>query len=122
MLQIDIAGGGPGGLFLARLIRLADPTAVVRVYERGGADDAFGFGIVFSDRTMASIETADPQTYALLRQASISWTDMEVRHPAATLRFGGYGFTAIARRTFLHILQRQATDVGADLRFHAALR
>lgn len=113
-----IVGGGPAGLFLSRLIKLQNPDAPVTVYERNAPDATFGFGVVFSDRTMSAFERADPETYVRLREASVHWTDMELRHRGQSLRYGGYGFTAISRRTLLRILQEQATAVGADLRFH----
>lgn len=52
-MRIAVVGGGPGGLFLAALVRQADPSAEVTVFERNRADDAFGFGVVFSDCTLA---------------------------------------------------------------------
>ncbi|MFC9057718.1 FAD-dependent monooxygenase [Streptomyces sp. NPDC057074] len=112
-----VIGGGPAGLFLARLLRLRDPAAEVTVHERNAPDATFGFGVVFSDRTMAAFEAADPETCIRLRQASVRWTDMEVRHRGRHLRYGGYGFTAISRRTLLRILQEQAGAAGANLRF-----
>ena len=49
-MRVAVAGGGPGGLFFATLIRQADPSVEVTVFERNRADDTFGFGVVFSDR------------------------------------------------------------------------
>ena len=43
----------------------ADPSIEVTVFERNRADDTFGFGVVFSDRTLAGIHEADP----VLREA-----------------------------------------------------
>ncbi|GAA3749221.1 FAD-dependent monooxygenase [Salinactinospora qingdaonensis] len=117
-LKIAIIGGGPAGLFLARLIRLHDPTTEVVLYERNPADSTFGFGVVFSDRTMDAFREADPQSHARIVGASIQWSDMELRHNGTRLRYPGYGFTAVARKTLLQILQEQAIQVGADLRFN----
>ena len=50
-------------------MRRADPSAEVAVFERNRADDTFGFGVVFSDRTLDAIHEADP----VMRQA---WTAM----------------------------------------------
>jgi anthraniloyl-CoA monooxygenase len=116
-LRVLAVGGGPGGLFLARLLRLSDPTAHVVVHERNRRSDAFGFGIVFSDRTMSAIEAVDPETYRHIVAASASWTDLELRRDGRRLRFGGYGFTAISRRVLLDILQQQAERAGAELVF-----
>src|SRR6516164_8135936 len=47
-MRIAIAGGGPGGLFLAALLKKAAPDHEVTVFERNRAEDTFGFGVVFS--------------------------------------------------------------------------
>ena len=39
-----------------------DPAHEVVVYERNAPDDTFGFGVVFSDETLAAFEAADPET------------------------------------------------------------
>ncbi|MEV0642647.1 FAD-dependent monooxygenase [Streptomyces sp. NPDC050619] len=119
-LRIRIIGCGPAGLFLARLVLLADPSADVRLYERNGPDSQEGFGLVFSDRTMAMLHNADPQTAELISKASVTWSDVELRLPAKTLRYAGYNFTAISRRDLLDILRQQARSVGARMEFHNA--
>ena len=58
-MRIAIAGGGPGGLYLSILLKRLDPSHEVVVYERNAPDDTFGFGVVFSDETLGSIEGAD---------------------------------------------------------------
>ncbi|MEU0942780.1 FAD-dependent monooxygenase [Streptomyces canus] len=89
--------------------------ARVHVRERNPVGATFGFGIVFSDRTMSALRAADPETHDRIVAASRSWRDMEVRVGGRELRYGGYGFTAIARRTLLDILQEQALASGARL-------
>jgi hypothetical protein len=41
------------------LLRRTDPSTGVTVFERNRADDTFGFGVVFSDRTLAGIHEAN---------------------------------------------------------------
>ncbi|MEU9171951.1 FAD-dependent monooxygenase [Streptomyces sp. NPDC048420] len=115
MLDVGVIGGGPGGLFLARLLLMRGIAARVHVRERNPVGATFGFGIVFSDRTMSALRAADPGTHDRIVAASRSWRDMEVRVGGRELRYGGYGFTAIARRTLLDILQEQALASGARL-------
>ncbi|WP_405723155.1 FAD-dependent monooxygenase [Streptomyces sp. NBC_01537] len=117
MLDVAVVGGGPGGLFLARLLKARGVARRVTVYERNAPDATFGFGVVFSDRTMSTFEQADPDTHQRIVEASVAWTDMELRYAGRALRYGGYGFTAISRKALLSILQEQATRAGAVLSF-----
>ena len=52
-MQIAVVGAGPAGLYFALLMKKADPSGRITVYERDGADDTFGWGIVFSDQTFS---------------------------------------------------------------------
>ncbi|MGW2717924.1 FAD-dependent monooxygenase [Streptomyces sp. NPDC001492] len=115
MLDVGVIGGGPGGLFLARLLLMRGIAARVHVRERNPRGATFGFGIVFSDRTMSALRAADPATHDRIVAASRSWRDMEVRVGGRELRYGGYGFTAIARRNLLDILEEQALASGARI-------
>ncbi|MGW1225436.1 FAD-dependent monooxygenase [Streptomyces sp. NPDC001478] len=116
-MRIAVAGGGPGGLFLATLVRQADPSAEVTVFERNRADDTFGFGVVFSDRTLAAIHEADPVLRRALSDHGRHWDEIEVRLKGERIRCGGNGMAAVARRTLLLLMQDRARDVGVELRF-----
>ena len=116
-MRIAVAGGGPGGLFFATLIRRADPSVEVTVFERNRADDTFGFGVVFSDRTLAGIHEADPVLREALTEHGRHWDEIEVRLKGERIRCGGNGMAAIVRRTLLALMQARARDVGAQLRF-----
>jgi anthraniloyl-CoA monooxygenase len=116
-LRIAVVGGGPGGLFLATLLRRADPAIEVTVFERNRAGDTFGFGVVFSDRTLAGIHTADPVLREALDERGRHWDQIEVRLKGERLRCGGNGMAAISRHTLLRLMQERAAGVGAELRF-----
>jgi anthraniloyl-CoA monooxygenase len=116
-MKVAIAGGGPGGLYAAILLsRLGHD---VHVWERNAADDTFGFGVVFSDETLAAFEAADPPTYHEIERSFARWDDIDIRYRGRTLTSGGHGFSALSRRQLLGILQRRATDLGAELAFRA---
>ena len=53
-MKIACLGGGPAGLYFAISMKLRDPAHVVEVFERNRADDTFGWGVVFSDQTVAN--------------------------------------------------------------------
>ncbi|MBO8191754.1 FAD-dependent monooxygenase [Streptomyces oryzae] len=116
-MRIAVVGGGPGGLFFAALVRQTDPSVEVTVFERNRADDAFGFGVVFSDRTLVGIHEADPVLREALDAHGRRWDDIEVRLKGERIRCGGNGMAAIVRRTLLALLQDRARGLGADLRF-----
>ena len=116
-MRIAVVGGGPGGLFLAALIRKTDPSIEVTVFERNRADDTFGFGVVFSDRTLAGIFEADPVLREALDSRGRHWDAIEVCLKGERISCGGNGMAAIVRRTLLGLLQDRARELGADLRF-----
>jgi 2-polyprenyl-6-methoxyphenol hydroxylase-like FAD-dependent oxidoreductase len=118
-MRIAVVGGGPGGLFFATLIRRADPSIEVTVFERNRASDTFGFGVVFSDKTLAGIHEADPVLREALTEHGRYWDAIEVRLKGERIRCGGNGMAAVMRRTLLSLMQERAREVGAELRFAA---
>jgi 2-polyprenyl-6-methoxyphenol hydroxylase-like FAD-dependent oxidoreductase len=116
-MRIAVIGGGPGGLFAAALARGADPSREVTVFERNRAEDTFGFGVVFSDATLAGIHDADPVLRTALTEHGVHWDPIEVRLHGERQLCGGNGMAAVERRTLLRLLQERATEVGVDVRF-----
>ena len=120
-MKVGIVGGGPGGLFLAALLCKAGAggrvPVEVTVFERNRADDTFGFGVVFSDRTLAAIHDADPVLREGLTEHGVHWDDIEVRLKGEVLRCGGNGMAAISRKVLLGLLQDRARSFGATLHF-----
>ncbi|HEX9992450.1 MAG TPA: bifunctional salicylyl-CoA 5-hydroxylase/oxidoreductase [Acidimicrobiales bacterium] len=114
-MRLAVAGGGPGGLLFAILARRADPAAEVTVLERNGPDDTFGFGVVFSDETLANLRSADPPVFARIEAEFRSWTNIDIHHGDRLLRSGGHGFAAISRHRLLRILADRAREVGATV-------
>ena len=77
-MKIAIAGGGPGGLYLAALMKGLDPRHEVTVWERNAPDETFGFGVVFSDETLGGIEGADPVVHDQMERRFARWTDIDI--------------------------------------------
>src|SRR5215210_5808206 len=116
-MRIAIVGGGPAGLELSILLKRIDPAHEVVVFERNAPDDTFGFGVVFSDETLDAIEAADPVTFGEITQRFARWSEIDVHYRGEVVTSGGHGFSALARRDLLNILQRRAAGLGVDLRF-----
>lgn len=115
--RIAVVGGGPGGLFFAALAKQADPSREITVFERNRAEDTFGFGVVFSDATLAGIHAADPVLRDALTEFGVHWDPIEVRLKGSRVSCGGNGMAAVERRTLLRLLQDRARASGAELQF-----
>ena len=112
MKRIVCLGGGPAGLYAAILFRKALPQARVEVYERNRPDDTFGWGVVFSDRTMENFRAADAPSHEAITGSFHHWDDIDVHFRATTTTTGGHGFCGIERKRLLGILQDRGADLG----------
>ena len=119
--RIAVVGGGPGGLFFAALAKSADPSREIVVFERNQAEDTFGFGVVFSDRTMAAIDEADPVLRTALSEHGVRWDPIEVRLKGERILAGGNGMAAVVRRTLLRLLRERALEAGVELRYETEI-
>src|SRR6185437_15439453 len=122
-MRVAIVGGGPGGLYLAALMKGLDPRHDVTVWERNAPDDTFGFGVVFSDETLGGIEGADPVVHDEMERRFARWTDIDIAlsgaHGRHQFTVGGQGFAAMSRKDLLRILQQRATALGVDIRYRS---
>ena len=110
-------GGGPAGLYFGLLMKKADRSHQVRVVERNRPYDTFGWGVVFSDATLENLRDADEQTHDEIVESFAHWDDIEIHFKGHAMRSGGHGFSGIARKALLNILQRRAEELGVALEF-----
>jgi len=116
-MNVHVIGGGPAGLYFAILMKNAWPNTQVTVFERNRADDTFGFGVVFSDQTLATFEKYDRETYRAITDNFAYWDDIEINFKGQTHRVGGNGFCGCARTTLLRLLQERAKNLGVEMKF-----
>ncbi|MCA9674040.1 MAG: FAD-dependent monooxygenase, partial [Myxococcales bacterium] len=121
-MKIVCIGGGPAGLYLGILIKLAARKHQVTVLERNRADDTFGFGVVFSDATLGNLAAADPVSHAAITRAFARWDELEVHVGGEVLRSTGHGFCGLERKQLLVILQARAAELGVDVQFEHEVR
>jgi anthraniloyl-CoA monooxygenase len=120
-VNITILGGGPAGLYFALLMKKRHAAYAITIVERDGPQDTFGWGIVFSDRTLAFLKDHDGETYAEIAQASETWDNVDTVHRGQRVSVRGNGFSGVARLAFLNILQRRCLGLGVEVRFHTAV-
>lgn len=120
-MKINIIGGGPAGLYFAILTRKANPDHQITVYERNGPDDTFGWGVVFSGKTMANLRHADDVSHAEIAESFAAWDNVDVVHRTSKISIRGNSFSGIARIQLLNILQKRAESLGVELRFHTEI-
>jgi anthraniloyl-CoA monooxygenase len=121
MKRIVCMGGGPAGLYSAILFKKALPGASVEIFERNRPDDTFGWGVVFSDKTMGNFLEADAPSHARIADEFYHWDDIDVHFKGSTIRSGGHGFAGISRRVLLNILQKRAASLGVKQTFQCEL-
>ncbi len=116
-MRIAVIGAGPAGLLLATLVARDLPSATVDLFERNGADEAFGFGVVFSDATQRGVDAADSALRTTLDAHGVRWDAIEVRLKDEIHSFAGNGMGAVLRKDLLAQLQQAAADAGVNLHF-----
>ena len=79
-MNINIIGAGPAGLSFALLMKQADPSGTITAYERDGADDTFGWGIVFSDQTFSCLRDSDAPWHDEIVASCETWDNVDVIH------------------------------------------
>ena len=120
-MKINVIGGGPAGLYFAILMKKAGMGHQIRIYERNGPDDTFGWGVVFSGKTLANLRAADEESHAEITKQFAAWDNVDVVHRDRKVSIHGNSFSGIARLQLLKILQRRAEQLGVEIEFHSEI-
>ena len=111
-MRIVCIGGGPAGLYFGLLMKKENPAHQVTVVERNRPYDTFGWGVVFSDQTMANFRAADARSHAAIVGSFHHWDDIDIHFAGRRFVSGGHGFCGISRKRLLGILQERAAELG----------
>jgi anthraniloyl-CoA monooxygenase len=112
-----VLGGGPAGLYCALLLKKANPGCAVQVIERNPPNVTYGWGVVFSDRTLSAFQKADYKSYTAITEQFVIWDAIDVRYKGEVIRCGGHVIAAIERRKLLNILQSRCAQLGVEMKF-----
>ena len=116
-MNIVCIGGGPAGLYFAISAKVRDPNHDVRVIERNGPDDTFGWGVVLSDQTLENLRSNDPESADVIGNEFAHWDDIDVHFKGSVITSTGHGFSGIGRKRLLNILQERAGALGVGLEY-----
>ena len=120
-MKIACLGGGPAGLYFAISMRLRDTRHDIVVFERNRPDDTFGWGVVLSNETFENLAKNDPLSAGEIRRHFAYWDDIAVHYRGEKIVSTGHGFSGIARKTLLLLLQERARELGARLSFQTEI-
>jgi 2-polyprenyl-6-methoxyphenol hydroxylase-like FAD-dependent oxidoreductase len=115
-MRVAVVGGGPGGLYFARLLKRGRPQARVEVFEQNPAEATFGFGVTLGGSSLERLAQADPAVAARLADAMLFEALQMIRldgaeAPIEYARPGG----SIGRLTLLAILRAACLEVGVEV-------
>lgn len=116
-MKIAIVGGGPAGLFFAKLMKREFPACDVTVFEQNPADATYGFGVVLTDTALRFLDEIAPDLHRDLVAASERQDAIAVVHRRTPVTIRGNVFYGIARVTLLGILQRHCAALGVRMEF-----
>lgn len=121
-MKITVIGGGPAGLYFSILIKKHFKNADITVFERNGPNDTFGWGVVFSGRTLKELEENDLPSYNRILEQFETWDNVDVVHRDQKVTIRGNHFNGISRLTMLQILQARAEELGVTINYHTEIQ
>jgi len=116
-MRVCIIGAGPGGLYAAILLKKAHTEHDIQIYERNPDGATYGWGVVFSDRTLNSFREADAVSYQQIIDSFVQWTAIDIHYRGQVIRADGHDFAGMSRRRLLQILQDRCRVLGVGLTF-----
>lgn len=121
-MKVLIIGGGPAGLYAGLLLKKADPSREIVLMERNPRGATYGWGVVFSDRTLHNFREADVVTYEAITDAFVLWDAIDIHYKGRVLRCGGNVFAGMARRRLLQILEDRCNELGVSIAHDAEIQ
>ncbi len=118
-MKINVIGGGPAGLYFAILMKQRDASHEINIYERNAPNDTFGWGVVFSGKTLSHLRAADAESHRRITEDFETWDNVDVLYRERKISVRGNSFSGIARLRLLNILQERSRELGIGLHFSA---
>ncbi|MEV4224421.1 FAD-dependent monooxygenase [Nonomuraea sp. NPDC049725] len=116
--RVACVGAGPAGLLLALLLSRAGHE--VDVFERSAPGATYGFGVVFSEFSLARLGMVAPDAVTAVLARAARWDEVKVRRGGAASAVS-HPFAAVERHAMLAALAKLAEEAGARLRFRTSV-
>jgi 2-polyprenyl-6-methoxyphenol hydroxylase-like FAD-dependent oxidoreductase len=119
-MRVAVAGGGPAGLYFARLLKSARPSCEIDVFELGPEGATWGFGVGLGGRSMKEISSFDQPLHRSLLDAMVFGDGTQNIHLNGENYRIRYNETmgAIARLTLLEILTAACRECGVAVHYN----
>ncbi len=116
-MKIAVVGGGPAGLYFSLLVKKWRPDIHIDLFERNAREDTFGWGVVFSDKTLSYLEAEDVPSWQSIIDRFEKWENVDIIYRDEKITVRGNKFSGIARIEMLNVLQERCRELGVNLHF-----
>jgi 2-polyprenyl-6-methoxyphenol hydroxylase-like FAD-dependent oxidoreductase len=117
-MKIAVIGGGPGGLYFARLIRRKWPNWRVDVFEQNSPDATFGFGVTLGGTSLGRLGDEDPEFVKGLADIAV-FADHQVfdlNGEKLVVEYSQKG-ASVERLAMLTLLKKLCEAVGVNIHY-----
>ncbi|MGI5290013.1 FAD-dependent monooxygenase [Nonomuraea polychroma] len=118
-MKVGCVGGGPASLYFAVLMKRADPSHDITVYERYPEGATYGWGVTYWEELYNNLHAADPESARAIGADSVRW-DTWVAHvhdrPPCLVEHWDSGF-GVSRSRLLAILADRARSLGVRIEY-----
>lgn len=112
-MKIAIVGGGPSGLFFARLVRRHDPSIAIDIFEQNPEKATYGFGVTLAGPARDRLHRVDSEVHDRLAERMVfnNVQGISIDDERILVRYANSG-GAIERLQLLEVLESLCREVG----------
>ena len=112
-MKIAVIGGGPAGLFFARLTRRREPGHEIRIFEQNPENATYGFGVTLAGAAQDRLHDADGELMDRLAGEMVFNNEQAIRlnGRSVLLKYAAKG-GALPRLALLRIMEDLCREVG----------